>query len=319
MAIEITWYNDSLRSQVIALFVKEYGVNADEFAALFEQFYFHPFQKNKCLLIVALDGETLAGFQSFFYWPYTFGGKTYNSFQSGNSLVNPSYRGQGLFNKMLAFISQENKTTDIDFLVGFPVEASLRNFIKDKWNNLFNLSWFVKFCNPLGFSARLNPTRFKAGCMRIQQAQDISPVISLSNTSEFYNWREAYMKKGAYFSYSYKNGNDEIIFHLKKNRRKRILNELIIGNVLYSSEAAVQHTSAALKELSYIITRSFSFHFISIAINERCKLPLRAAVEDAGFKRTAKSIYFIVKPFKKNGFVEQPENWLLGRSDIDTW
>jgi hypothetical protein len=319
MAIEITWYNDSLRSQVISLFVKEYGVDAGEFNALFEQFYFDPFQKNKCLLIVALDGATVAGFQSFFYWPYSFQGKTYTSFQSGNSLVNPLYRGQGLFNKMLSFISHENKTTDIDFLMGFPVEASLRNFIKDKWKNILNLQWYVRICNPFGFSASLRGKDFSPGCTYFPATASLPNVISLDNSEGFSQWRENYMKKGTYFSYHYKNGSEEIIFHLKKNKRKNILNELVVGTILYNNDKAVAHTARALKKLVSNVRASFSFHFISIALNEHCSMGIVNEVKKAGFTRSEKSIYFIVKSFKDHHFSEDPANWLLFRSDIDTW
>jgi hypothetical protein len=319
MAIEITWYKDTLRSQVITLFVNEYGVDATEFNALFERFYFHPFQKNKCLLIVAMDGETVAGFQSFFYWPYSFQGKTYTTFQSGNSLVNPLYRGQGLFNKMLSFISNENKTTEIDFLMGFPVDASLRNFKKDNWKNILNLQWYLRLCNPFGFTTSLKGKNFSEGCHYFSGPPAIQKVISLNNSEGFSQWRDNYMKKGTYFSYHYKNGTEEIIFHLKKNKRKKLLNELVIGNILYNNEKSVAHTPAALKALVSKVRGSFSFHFVSIALNEHCSLGFSTELKKAGFRRTEKSIYFIVKSFKENSFSEDPANWLLFRSDIDTW
>jgi hypothetical protein len=319
MAIEITWYTDNLRSQVIDLFVQEYGVNKKEFNTLFERFYFHPFQKNKCLLIVALDGGTVAGFQSFFFWPYMFEGKTFNSFQSGNSLVNPAYRGQGLFNKMLAFINQENETKEVDFLMGFPVEASLRNFIKDKWSNILDLRWYIKFGNPFGFSGRLNGKNISNGLKYFPDQTSFAKNITLNSNTEFTSWRENYLKRELYYSFHYKDGNDEIIFHLKKNKRKKILNELVIGNIIYNSPSAVSKTSGALQRLNSFVRNSFSFHFISCAFNERCSLNISSEFLKAGFKPTEKKIHFIVKPYKNNTFVESPEKWLLFRSDIDTW
>lgn len=59
-------YTDDLRSQLIELFAHEYNVDPTAFGKLFERFYFHSFQKNKCLLVVAMEGKTVAGFQSFF-------------------------------------------------------------------------------------------------------------------------------------------------------------------------------------------------------------------------------------------------------------
>ncbi len=318
MEINIAWYTDDLRPQVIKLFAAEYGLDPGSFAQLFEKFYFHPFQKDKCLLVVALDGTTVAGFQSFFYWPYTFGGKTYNSFQSGNSLVHPGYRGKGIFNKLLAFVDQENKTAGIDLLMGFPVEASLKNFLKDKWNNILNLHWHVKPLNPLAFSSFKGGKQFIPGCEYFNAANPEQNVFRLSQNKEFTDWRKEYLA-GTYYSFRYKNAEHEIIFHLKPNKRKKILNELVIGNILFSSEKARVYLYAAFKSLAAGARKSFGAHFLSLALNDSCSINFKAVLKQAGFRRGKKSIYFIAKAFKNTEPVLKPANWLLFRSDIDTW
>jgi hypothetical protein len=318
MEIRITWYTDDLRSQVIDLFAQEYGVDRASFGNLFEQFYLHSFQKNKCLLVVAMDGNTVAGFQSFFYWPYFFNGRKYNSFQSGNSLVNPTYRGQGIFNRMLAFVDEEKKTSDIDFLMGFPVEASRKNFLKDKWNNILDLRWYVRLCNPFGFFGLKSGRDLKEGCLYFEKQNSFSNSFSLSNEKEFTGWRSNYLA-GTYFSFHYKEGTDEIIFHLKPNKRKKILNELVIGNVLFNSTAAKAKLSSALSKLNATARKSFGVHFISIAINDASSVDLRSDLLSAGFKHTDRKIFFIVKNFKAESAVLDPHAWLLFRSDIDTW
>lgn len=318
MEISITWYTDDLRSQVIALFAAEYGVDPAAFNQLFERFYFHPFQKNKCLLVVAMDGKTVAGFQSFFYWPYFFEGKKYNSFQSGNSLVNPAYRGKGIFNRMLAFIDQENKTTNIDFLMGFPVEASKKNFLKDKWSNILDLRWYIRFCNPFGFLSFKGGNRFTEGCQYFENRGTIDEIFSLSTEMDFTEWRNSYLS-GKYYSFHYKEGSREIIFHLKTNKRKKILNELVVGSILFNRAEAKVHLDKALKALNRAAFKSFGMHFISVVVNENSSFDLRNALADAGFRKTDRTIYFIVKNFKAEQGVLDPKNWLLFRSDIDTW
>lgn len=317
MEIRITWYNDELRPQVINLFAAQYGVDPGSFNRLFEKFYFHPFQKNKCLLVMALDGDTVAGFQSFFYWPYTYKGKTYNSFQSGNSLVHPGYRGKGIFNQMLSFIDQENKTAGIDFLMGFPVEASLRNFLKDKWSLILDLQWYVKPCNLFAFIPFKGGKNFTEGYRYFNTENAEKELLRLSQEKEFTEWRKGYL--GAGYSYTFKKDGHEIIFHVKPNRRKKILHELVIGNILCSGEEAYKVLPLALKELNAAARRSLGAHFLSIALNEACSPDLKAAVAQAGFKRNDKKIHFIVKPFGSNEFVTEPARWLLYRSDIDTW
>src|SRR5689334_1140363 len=124
MEITITTYAPWMRDQVAELFSLQYGFNKEEFARKMDRFYDHPFQKDRCIRVVALDGEKVAGFQSFFYWPYAFKGKTFNSYQSGNSLVHPDYRGKKIFQKLLNFVDEKKQELRIDFLMGFPVEDS---------------------------------------------------------------------------------------------------------------------------------------------------------------------------------------------------
>ena len=319
MEISISRYNDSMQKQVIDLFAAEYKVEPLAFTVLFEKFYLSAFQKNKCLLVVALDGETVAGFQSFFYWPYTYQGKTFHSYQSGNSLVHPGYRGKGIFNKMLAFIEKENKTEDIDFLMGFPVEASLKNFLKDKWENILNLRWYVKVGNPLGFSGSLSPNSgFTKGCSYLKQYTVNEQVFCLSADRDFTGWRNEYLT-GNYYSFTYKEQSHEIVFHLKLNKRKKVLNELIIGNVLFNTPQALSVFQKAIKTLKAKALASFAVHFLSVALNEESSFNLKTEFEKAGFKRSKKFIYFIVKSFKNNQSALLPANWNLFRSDIDTW
>src|SRR5438876_877685 len=93
-----------MKDQVAALFELEYAIPEKEFSKFMMRLYDHEFQSKKSIKIVAVDGKKVVGFQSFFYWPYSFNNKTFNSYQSGNSLVHPDHRGKRLFSRMLNFI-----------------------------------------------------------------------------------------------------------------------------------------------------------------------------------------------------------------------
>ncbi len=317
MEIVITRYNDAMREQVISMFEKEYTIEKQNFNKLFEDFYLQPFQEGKCILIVALDGSIVAGFQSFFFWPYTFCGKSFMSFQSGNSLVNPIYRGKGIFQKMLAFLEQDQTTNKIDCLVGFPVEASIKNFIKDKWHNIFNLNWYLKITNPFAFFFKeiKNKPGFEKGLINLPDFN--CDKIRLSQGYEFVKWRDNYLQSKNYFSFVFKKNNETIIFHLKKNKRKKIINELIIGNIIRSSEKTDEFLGEAFNNLIKNIGKSF--HFISIALNEDADNKLLNNITPLNFKKTKKTIYFIVKPFSNHDVFLNKKNWVVYRSDIDTW
>jgi GNAT superfamily N-acetyltransferase len=157
--MEIRLYEDWMKQQVHQLFSKQYGRTDDEVAMTMEQFYEHPFQKDKCIRLVAMDGDKVAGFQSLFFWPYQKNGKLYHSFQSGNSLVHPDYRGKGVFQQLLRYLDDYNKNLNIDFLMGFPVQMSYGSFMKCNWDNPLNLVWYIRFLNPFAFLSGLKKVK----------------------------------------------------------------------------------------------------------------------------------------------------------------
>lgn len=151
MDIKITYYEPWMKSQISALFEMEYQIPKEDFENLMGRLYEHSLQIEKSIQLVALDGEKVVGFQSFFYWPYVFNNITHYSLQSGNSLTHPEYRGKGIFKKLLNFIFKNDISQNIDFIVGFPVQASYGSFIKNNWTNVFNLQWYLKLINPFAF------------------------------------------------------------------------------------------------------------------------------------------------------------------------
>ena len=104
--IEIVEYEPWMLDQITELFSNQYSVNQADFATKFRSFYEHPFQESKAIRVVAVSGDKVAGFQSFFYWPVALNGHTLNVWQSGNSLVSPLFRGKGVFGKLLNYLDQ---------------------------------------------------------------------------------------------------------------------------------------------------------------------------------------------------------------------
>src|SRR6266550_5788253 len=99
--MEIGEYEDWMQLQVAEMFRRQWGISKNEFARHIEQFYAHPYQKDRCLRFVAREGKKIIGFQGFVYWPYDLHGKIYNSFQAADSIVHEDYRGRGAFRELL--------------------------------------------------------------------------------------------------------------------------------------------------------------------------------------------------------------------------
>lgn len=313
-------YEPWMKPQVAKLFQDEYTISDTEFAKFMSRLYEHPFQKNKCIQIVAVDGEKVVGFQSFFYWPYSFEGKNFQSYQSGNSLVHPEYRGKRLFARMLDHIHQNSIGNEIDFLMGFPVQASYNSFLKNGWTNLFDLKWSVKLINPLGFlfsKQKLNKHFTKPGEKNINQNKQL---ITLSEDKDYRNWKNqlAYEPKN-YFQFEFKDTNNRIVFDLKIQTRKKVINELVIGNIRFENCSA-NSIENAIKALIKVTRKSRCVSMLTIAFNDQLNNPNVGVVLDKlGFKRIENKIYFIVKPIKESSSIFNPTIWNIGRADIDTW
>jgi hypothetical protein len=318
--IEIQYYEPWMKDQVAEIFKKEYKTDVSEFKELMTRLYEHEFQSSKCILIVAKIKEKIIGFQTFLYWPYSFEEKTYKSFQSGNSIVDSNYRGHGIFSNLLKFSDQKEIIEKIDFKMGFPVEASFKSFLKNKWINLFDLIWYMKIVNPFGFLFTKNKLKIYLGTP--EKAKPISPYEHLqeSDLDGFYDFKLNLNKgKENYFSYTMELMDNRIVFDLKLQKRKKIINELIIGSIKYKkfNENDIRKT---LEEFIKLVIKSRCITILSIAINEELEQEkMKNILLKMKFKKLNKKIHFIVK--KSHPEVKLPEiqKWNIGRSDVDTW
>ena len=310
-------YEDWMRPQVVALFDMEYATGSEQFDALFGHFYEQEFQATRCIRIVALDDKRVAGFQSFFYWPVVMGGKELQSYQSGNSLVHPDYRGKGLFGKMLNYIHEPGSGFNAELLIGFPVEASYNSFMRNGWLNPFNLQWYVKPLKPIR-SFFSNPEAQLRKAWGNRSSENFIAENSISYVAQrvdFDQYRFGY-EKGDFYRYTYEYEGMKAYFEMKAQRRKSILRELVIGKFLVS-HADHEFMKRALQELIREVNRAANFSLISLAINNTSD-DLKKVVTRVGMRPIEKRIYFIAKgPLadQVNGW----SNWWMFRSDIDTW
>ncbi|MES1181687.1 MAG: GNAT family N-acetyltransferase [Flavobacterium sp.] len=315
--MKIQKYEDWMRPQVVALFDLEYSTGEEQFDSLFRAFYEHPFQVEKCIRIVAVEGEQVAGFQSFFYWPLMIKGVEVKSYQSGNSLVHPDFRGKGLFGKMLNFIHEPENGFECELLIGFPVEASYNSFMRNQWLNPFNLQWYVKPMNPgLSLFSNPDPKLKKALGERIKMSFDTDHgIVHVGQSARFDDYRFAY-EQGNFYRYVYEAEGKKAWFEMKSQVRKRVIRELVIGKFLVSHDDP-KFIQEALQALAVVVKKSASYGIMSIAINPLTE-SLRRAVEACGFRRIDKQIYFIAKG-KLATDNKDWSDWWMFRSDIDTW
>jgi GNAT superfamily N-acetyltransferase len=317
--IKIALYEPWMRDQIVQMICREYGFREEDEDRLIKNFYEHPYQREKSIRITALDGEKVVGFQSFFHWPYLLDGKPVNTYQSGNSIVDPDYRGRGIFSRLLMYLNEIREDKQIDFLMGFPVGGSYNSFIRNKWSNVLNLNWYMKVINPFSIVRKLDFAK-----LSLEDTPEYMLGIpawkgfTLNCGPEFETWRKAYSKSNNYFYFHYDDGSYRVQFDLKVNLRGR-LKELIVGRVRTDCDN-LDFLKKAVKGLVKKVRRQHAFTFISVALNRRYFKPeILMAFCQLGFKRINKEISFIVKDYRVGERVYKPELWELYRSDIDTW
>ena len=324
--IRIGYYEDWMFDQVIGMFVAQYGVGPEQQRTSFRQFFEAPFQLSQGIRLVALDGQTVCGFQSYFYWPYCYRGTSLRTFQSGNSLVSEKYRGRQIFARLLNFLAEANTSNrpEIDFLMGFPVEMSYGSFIRNKWANPLDLGWYTRLIHPFSVVRTYKPERsdwrFETVGEEVKAYYE-ERQITLSKDVEFAKWRRASSRDAVpqYFYLHYHDANGTIRFELKPQRRG-LINELVLGDIVRSSPDP-SLLRVGLKNLIRVAKEHSFLTILSIALNEQsADRSLLRTLKACGFFKLKNRIHFIVKPLG-DSFPEctDPSSWNLMRSDIDTW
>jgi len=316
----ITFYEDWMKEQVVELFAEEYKVTKEYFSTFFDQFYDAPFQRKNAIRLVALEDKTVIGFQSFFYWPFIKNNIKFKSLQSGNSLIHKDHRGKGIFSKLLNFIDENKATLNIDFLIGFPIDASFNSLFRKGWINVFNLKWYVKFTSVISV---LMPLRLE----KYQQLNTAKKLITnykpqffkLSEDEAFVAWRRGYQISANYFNFEFNEQNQQVQLCCKVQIRKKYIKEVIIGNILatdYNNDVIKKAITALYKQL-----RSKNLATIlSIALNENSNIDQLEVIKSLNFKDINKQIYFFTYPMNINKEeLIDAKNWELYRGDIDTW
>ncbi len=310
-----------MRSQVGALISSHYGGAPEERERSFIRFYDHPFQRDRCIRLVALDGDRVVGLEALIYWPYLLGDQRLTSFQGVSALVASAYRGRRIFGRLLDALAQTREFAGIDLLIGFPVKQSFPGLARDGYAHPLDLTWYARLINPVSVLAPLHSIRADMGF-----AQTAEPIEAyrpanayvLAHDADFLEWRCHCRDGAAYRYFHYGSARGRVRFDLKSNRRGRIT-ELIIGDVTSTSPDAAL-LEAALRDLIKAARAQRFVTVLTIALNRYFRdRTLLQGLRKCLFVRVPPKIRFIVKNLGAPGDVEDPSRWRLFRGDIDTW
>jgi len=311
-------FEDWMNPQVIKMFSDFYGTPENEIKITQKKFFNHPYQENRLIKIVALMGDKVIGFTSFSYWPYRNKGVLYKSFQVGNAMIHPEYRGKRIFPMLLKYVDDNHKKLGVDFLFAFPhLTASFPSFMRFGYTNPFDLVWGIKIINPFAFLFNYKKiiNNFSDTASVIEETETIH--FKLERTRGFDDWFFASRAENNYAYFNYEHGGDKVCFYLKVNKRGKWINELIIGDIRTNSK----HPDALKKsfnKLFSMVRKAKSISIISIAYNKSLK-SYKSEIISKEFRKIKPIIHFVYKNYLNEINLSNAADWELYRADLDTW
>lgn len=316
--IVITNYEEWMNSQAVQMFSDFYGTPAAEVMAVQKRFFEHPFQKDRVIRIAALKGEQVVGFVSFAYWPYTKNGTTYKSYQVGNAMIHPQYRGNGIFPMLLKYVDDHCKQLGVDFLFAFPhLSASYPSFMRSGYVNAFDMVWGVRIINPFAFLKNPESILKKFSTSPAIMYEGDSINFRLNRTQNFNDWFFGSRSINNYAYYNFAKGSTAITFYLKAHKRGRWLNELIIGDIR-AKNADNEDFKKAFNSFFSIVLKSLAISIVSIAYNS-CLPDQKTAIITRKFRKIKPIIHFVYRNYLEQVNLSNPTEWELYRADLDTW
>ncbi len=320
MNLVVKKYEEKYKTQVMQLICNEYNYNPTSYSSFFHKFYESEFQKDafKIIVVDENENELVVGFFALFNWPYRFNNQQVMAWKGVNAIVMPSYRGNGIFKKILDFVDVElQQQKNIDFLIATPLPAAFYGFKKNGWKHLLDLHWFININNLFSFFTPINEkikTVFSES--KKNNLTSIDHHIFQDDSKKFIEWRASYYKAKKYYI-SYAEGANIVQFGVKINIRKKIIRELIIGEIstnCYEKAFLVNGFNFLKKEIKKLPFITFS----SVAINPH-QQTINDVILKAGFKKRNKIIHIVTKDLSGKINSLNQNKWILYRADLDSW
>jgi GNAT superfamily N-acetyltransferase len=315
MSIEVQVYSPEWRQQVIDLTVQEYPYMRNwfetRFAALHENFY----QTGRNRIVIAREGNKLAGCISWVHWPLTYMGQETGAGQMVGLVVDPAFRGRGVFGKMLAELDRQAAIAGVSCLFGFPVPVSKPGFEKQGWKNGFDLDWFVAPVNPIAiFKRAFSGKGFSS------QAPDNLPAASgflqTAADADFWKYRKDFSPQWPDFWFHAEIDGKPLSLVFRIQQRMG-LNEAVIGKI-YGGEAGARDIAAFLRLFLRQLRAEGSIALASAAVNTSCHDKAVLALRGRFF-RSGKKVHFIAKHYDQRDYFVHASEWNIWRADMETW
>ena len=119
----------------------------------FDRWRYFGSPEGTCPAVVALDGETVAGFYTL--WParVRLGQEVVLAGQSMDTMTHPDYQGRGIFIRLAKACYDLAASRGYELLYGFPNPASYPGFVRRlDWNHTGDIPHWIRFIRRYGSS-----------------------------------------------------------------------------------------------------------------------------------------------------------------------
>ncbi|QXP60663.1 GNAT family N-acetyltransferase [Olleya sp. HaHaR_3_96] len=212
-------------------------------------------------LAYSKSNDEPAGYYGVFPTVFEYDGKTVLAAQSGDTMTHPSHRRKGLFVTLATMTYDLAKNKGVEFVFGFPVEASYQGFVKKlNWrhdSNIKKLDFFI-FTFPLSSIQRLSQNfylKFVNIFFSNSKSENIYPFMNqelrnpkIKRSFDFYHYKD-------------KKNNFKFMF-LGLNIWYQIKGEtMIIADLEYNQKLKTKSVISRLKFLAFLMgILRVSFH-----------------------------------------------------------
>lgn len=246
----------------------------------------------------------------------------FDAYQSGNSIIAKDWRGRGIFGRLLKRLDEIVDDAGVDFLVGFPVDASLGSFLRRGWTNVLDLEWRAKMIHPLSV-LRLRRTEaienpFDSAPQPLL-AKPLADTIVLAESTEFAAWRSQFRTPTAHGYFRYGSVGRRVQFDLRLKERGRLV-ILVIGGMKCET-ADLGALRDGLKALLGQLRKYPQITLVAVALNPYvAEGRLKSILTGMWFLPLCQKIHFVAKAVRQlSELIADRRRWMLHRSDIDTW
>jgi hypothetical protein len=315
IAVDIKLYEPWMRQQLIALNESEYPFMKGWFTERFRALYESDYTRDRHHLVTAVRGEKVLACISYIQWPLSFRGQRLNAYQMVGLLVHPSARGMGLFRSVLSEMDTLLKSRHPDVVFGFPVAASRAGFLRQGWQQLFDLAWYIAPVNlkPLFSKKEFNRSAFETAAPEPSAADQ---YIQTTPDQDFWKLRTNFYPEIPLYHKIYKTGNAriQIFFRIQKIKGVRVA----VAGRIYSGSADADKISRALELWITDLQNAGGIVAVMIAMNEATGSETLTAIRKH-LQWIPKKIPAIIKSYNGNHDVLNAYNWNIMRGDMETW